>query len=166
MNKFIISFLIVWLSINSYANDTLIENKKVKFHFYWSKNNQVNDTIIIEIEPLVDILLPDNSGCFNVDTNGVLTGTFRNMHCPFYILNQNTNSVYRSIVKDTVIKYEWIVPINMNIKKFVANIDYVVVNDKHYVYNKKIEVRKDGIVLINPEEEYEILSSISVSIDK
>lgn len=128
----ILSILCLYLAYGASAKGQYIyADDYVKVSIEWSKNAAGSDLITLKLLPLVNILVLDNDGCFQADKNEP-QGTFRNTNCPFYIVNQCSNSIYRSVSKDTELIYRWIVPRNKKIDVFTFDISYIPTTPQVY----------------------------------
>lgn len=163
MRKGIVFFVLLLcvFSVRAKGKYTYLD-KYMSIVVKFSKSSSGSEILTIELKPLASVLIPNNNGCFSIDTNSITQGQFRNMDCPYYVINEfDFSSKYRYLSKDTVIVYDWEVPKNKTLDGFSFKVKYIPTTTKEYELKKKKITRmpdeKGKMVFYIKQEDEKIL---------
>lgn len=172
MIKSIISILLLLLFSNAgAAKQYAYTDKYIEVTVESQKDAYGIETIVLKLKPLVQILVPDNDGCFELDTVHTMRCNFRNIYCPLFLLNDcvNTGSVYRVIPKNALLTYKWQASGNKPLHAFSFDIEYIPTTTKEYAakrknFEKRAPESARKRISIRPGDDTELIKKVHDSI--
>jgi hypothetical protein len=122
------------------------------------------DTIVVDVNPIVPILVENNAGCFSLDTTDALKCTFRNTNCPRYIIKQGISSLY--VRKKTKLSYQWVCPVKGPVQSLYLNWSYIPANRIEYeeLRSHFTQLPTSMELAIPPENERVLVRSIRLEL--